>query len=124
MAEIKKLVCIICPVGCKLEAACDREKSKIENITGNRCKRGKEYAQSECFSPVRTLTGTVAMDGRAGMVPVKSQKPVPKALLLDCMKEVNRCRLHNSVKIGDVVIKNILNTGVNIVATGNALKNI
>lgn len=123
MMEKKKLVCIICPVGCKLEAACDLEKAEIEDITGNRCKRGKEYARSECFNPVRTLTGTVAMDGQAGRVPVKSEKPVPKPLLLDCMKEVNRCSLQNSVKIGDVVIKNILNTGINIIATGNVLKN-
>ena len=54
------------------------------------------------------------------VVPVKSAKPIPKELLFDCMTEINKVTLAAPVKIGDVVLENILNTGVNIVATNEA----
>ena len=67
------------------------------------------------------LTSTVKVTGsRLPVVPVKSAKPVPKELLLDCMQEINRVTVQAPVHIGDVVLANILNTGVDIVATNNA----
>lgn len=122
MSEKKELICICCPIGCSIEVACDFKENKIESITGNKCKRGREYSETECFHPVRTLTSTVVLDGQLPMVPVKSEKPLPKHLIMDCMKVVNNHRLHHSVKIGDVIIENILNTGINIIVTSNVSK--
>ena len=48
---------------------------------------------------------------------MKSAAPVPKGLLFDCMKEINKVTVKAPVQIGDVVIRNILGTGVDIVAT-------
>lgn len=116
--ENKNLICIVCPVGCSLKVCTDG--NDIVSITGNSCKRGEAYAVAECTNPTRTLTSTVKLKGgQFLMAPVKSDKPIPKALIFECMKSINQCCVNAPVKVGDVVIANILNTGVNIIATGN-----
>ncbi len=122
MLEKREMICICCPMGCTIEVSCDFKENKIESISGNKCKRGREYSETECFNPVRTLTTTVVLEGQFQMVPVKSEKPLPKDLILDCMMVINEHRLQHSVRIGDVVIGNILNTGINIIATSNVSK--
>ena len=55
MAE-KVLICICCPVGCRLTADITGENV---SVSGNRCKRGADYAVNELLHPMRTLTTTV-----------------------------------------------------------------
>jgi CxxC motif-containing protein len=98
----------------------DIDEGKVASVTGNSCKRGAEYAKSECTNPTRVLTTTVRVnDGDITMLPVKSEKALPKGLLFECMKVINQHSLRAPVKIGDVVIENILDTGVNIIAARN-----
>lgn len=68
---------------------------------------------------MRTLTTTVAIEG-GGVVAVKTNKPIPKELLFECMNAVNSARAKSGTKIGDVIIKDILGTGADIIATANA----
>ncbi len=118
MSEKKNLVCIVCPQGCNIEIEMDG--MSIERITGNKCRRGQEYARQECINPVRTMTTTVRLvNGKLKVAPVKSDRPIPKKLMCDCVREINKCSLQAPVKIGDVVIENVLGTGANIVATSN-----
>lgn len=64
------------------------------------------------------LTSTVKVEGgRLPVVPVKSSVPVPKEMLFDCMKEINKVTVKAPVHIGDVILSNILDTGADIVAT-------
>lgn len=58
------------------------------------------------------------------LVPVKSTKEINKDLWIECSKALCRIHVGPPIKIGDVVCKNILNTGVDIVATKNIKKNI
>ena len=110
----RELTCIICPKGCSIKV--DIEDKDIKKIEGNTCKRGYDYAYSELTNPVRTLTTTIKLeDGK--MLPVKTDKPIPKELLFKCMEEINKTIIKPPVKIGDIVIENILNTGSNIIAT-------
>ena len=112
----KNLTCIICPQGCSINV--EMENGEVKNITGNTCKRGYDYAYSEVTNPVRTITSTVkSKDG--DMVPVKTSKPIPKELIFKCMEEINKAIVNQSIKIGDVVIENILDTGADVVATKN-----
>lgn len=112
----KNLTCIICPQGCSINV--EMENGEVKNITGNTCKRGYDYAYSEVTNPVRTITSTVkSKDG--DMVPVKTSKPIPKELIFKCMEEINKAIVNQSIKIGDVVIENILDTGADVVATRN-----
>ena len=116
----RELVCVACPLGCGITVTLS-DKGEVVDVTGNTCKRGDAYARSECTAPARSLTTTVKVDGgKAYVVPVKSAGPVPKGMMFDCMKVINEAKVSAPVKIGDVVIKNILGTGVDIVATNNA----
>lgn len=118
--EKRELVCVACPLGCGITVTLS-DKGEVVDVTGNTCKRGDAYARSECTAPARSLTTTVKVDGvKAYVVPVKSAGPVPKGMMFDCMKVINEAKVSAPVKIGDVVIKNILGTGVDIVATNNA----
>ena len=114
----RNLVCVSCPLGCSIEV--ELENGEVVSVTGNTCKRGDAYARSEVTHPVRSLTSTVKVEGGIHpVVPVKSDAPVPKEKMFDCMKVINGATVKAPVKIGDVVIENILGLGVNIVATNN-----
>ena len=112
----RELTCIVCPKGCQLKV--ELEGKKVLSVTGNTCKRGVTYAETECIAPMRTLTTTAAVEG-GGVVPVKTDKTIPKELLFDAMKEVNAVRVKRDAKLGDVVIENLLGTGANVVTTRN-----
>lgn len=114
----RKITCIGCPLGCDINVEIDN--GVITEITGYTCKKGEEYARTEVIDPRRTLTTTMRLKGEDRLVPVKSSEPVKKALLLDCMKEINKQTVKAPVEIGDVLIPNILNTGADIVAAGRA----
>lgn len=107
-----KLICIKCPRGCEITV-------DNENITGNACPRGLEYAKEEMTCPMRTVTYLAKCHGY--IVPVKTNKDVPKDKIFDVVNEISKLDL-NDTKIGDIVISNVLGTGADVVVTGNAYK--
>lgn len=112
---IKKMICIECPVGCVLEADMD---SKPIGITGSKCPKGENYAISEIENPQRILTSSVLTQGLAlKIVPIKTDRPIPKKDLLKAMEEIKKIRLRKTVAVGDIVAKDLLGLGVNLVAT-------
>ena len=114
---MKELICIICPRGCHLMV--DDEL----NVSGNTCPRGAVYAKQELTHPTRTLTSTVRVVSKTeAMLPVKSNKPLPKEKIFDAMEVINKTCVKAPIKIGDVVIKNIFGLDVDIVATKNILR--
>ena len=112
----RELTCIVCPIGCQLSVTL--ENGVVTEVTGNTCPRGKQYAIHECTNPVRTIT-TTARTADGGVIPVKTAQPIPKELMFDCMQEINKATVTLPAHIGDVVIKNLLNTGVDVVVTAN-----
>ena len=110
----RNLTCIICPQGCSLNV--EIEDGKVISVEGNTCKRGYDYAISEVTNPVRTVTSTIKLEN-GEMIPVKTDKPIPKDLIFKCMEEINKKTIKKHIEIGQVIIENILNTGSNIVAT-------
>lgn len=113
----KELTCIICPRGCNIKVEMDEKE--IKSIEGNTCPRGYEYANTEMTHPMRTITTTVKVKN-GGVVPVKTDKPIPKELIFKCMEKINKIEVDNLVKIGDIVLTNLLDLEVNVVATANA----
>lgn len=103
-----KLVCIKCPRGCELTVDGD-------NVTGNFCPRGLTYAKEEQTCPMRIVTALIKVDG--GVVPVKTDKEVPKVKVFEVLEEIGKIELKN-VKYGQVVLANVCGTGSNIVVTG------
>ena len=113
---MKELVCIVCPKGCRLHV--DEENGYA--VTGNSCPRGAEYGHNEIKNPTRVLTSTVKLDGGLyRRCPVKTDKAVPKRLLLDIMHELNNVSLSAPVQAGQVVIANVCGTDANVIVTKN-----
>ena len=112
-----ELTCIVCPLGCRMTVEKDGDNFIV---TGNTCPRGKEYAVKELTNPVRTLTTTVRFtDGK--FAPVKTNLPIPKDMILECMKIINNYYGTSDKKEGTVIIENILGTGADIIITGECV---
>ena len=110
------MTCIVCPIGCQLSVTL--ENGVVTEVTGNTCPRGKQYAIDECTNPVRTVT-TTARTSDGGVIPVKTDRPIPKELMFECMTEIDRSVVTLPAQIGDVVIENLLGTGANVIVTAN-----
>lgn len=109
---MNELVCIVCPRGCHLKV--DGEL----NVTGNFCPRGAEYAKAELTHPTRVVTSTVRIEGGAyRRCPVKTSAPIPKEKIPLLMKELALLTVEAPVKIGDVVVHDILGLGSDLVVT-------
>lgn len=106
-----KLICIVCPKGCHLEVDDDL------NVKGNSCKRGEVYGKNEVTNPTRTITSTVILtNSEYTRLPVKTSCPVPKNMMFSIMREISKIKATAPVTCGDVLLKNVLNTGSDIVA--------
>jgi CxxC motif-containing protein len=120
MVEQKEqdLICILCPLGCKMKVSGKADSPEDLVIRGQQCKKGREYAFEEYTNPTRTLTSTVVIQNAPlARLPVKTNKPLPKDLIFKAMDEINRVELTAPIKTGAVVIKNLLETDIDIVAT-------
>jgi len=119
------MTCIICPMGCTMEVTTEGEGAlrRVVSVTDNGCKRGPEYVSKELLNPTRTLTTTISVDnGTLKVVPVKTAGEVPKNMLLQCMEVIRRTSVKAPVKTGDILLRDILGTGINIIAGANVPK--
>lgn len=113
----KEMTCIICPRGCRLIADTPDGEAVEITVSGNGCRRGEEYAKSEIKNPVRTLTTTVKIKSKESFVlPVRTDKPIKKDEIFDAMKKVAEIEVSAPIKIGDVIIRNFMDNGVNLVS--------
>ncbi len=114
----KEIICTVCPMGCLLQV--EGNADEVTSISGFTCKRGEEYGKNEFLLPVRILTTTVKTNSlKTPLVAVRTDKPVPKTLQMDIMKEVNKVVLSKPVECYDIILNDVCNTGANIVATAN-----
>lgn len=114
--EQKNLTCIGCPLGCQITVK--SENGEIVSVNGNTCKRGEDYARKEVTAPARIVTTTVKVSGgNTSVVSVKTKADLPKEKMFDCIRALKEVTVQAPVEIGDVVLKNVLDTGVDIVAT-------
>lgn len=112
----KEIICTICPRGCTVTV--EGTEKEVTSVTGYGCKRGMEFATAEFTAPVRILTTTVKIEGCEGdLLPVRSSKPIPKEKILECMEIIRKASVKLPVKQYDVIVKDILGTDADIVAT-------
>lgn len=113
---MKQITCIVCPNGCLLSI------DDNLNVSGNLCLKGKEFAVNEIKDPKRTLTSTCKTVFKdAPVISVKTDKEIRKDDVLKVMEEINKVVIDKRMKIGDIVISDVLNSGANIVISSNVL---
>ncbi len=110
----RELTCIVCPIGCRLAA--EINDGRVTAVSGNNCPRGRAYAESECISPVRTITTTVRCKG-GKLLPVKTNMPIPKEKIFEAMEIINNAHPVLPIAVGDVIIKDVF--GSRVVAVRN-----
>lgn len=116
--EKRILTCIGCPMGCELTVKMNGKE--VCSITGNTCKRGAVYAEKEVTAPARTVTSVVKVtNGVINMVSVKTREDIPKEKIFDCTRALKDVEIKAPVFIGDIVIKDIAGTGIDVVTTKN-----
>lgn len=128
MSEIHTFhyLCIGCPLGCRLEVDAELDegsdegsaRGSIVDVRGFACRRGREYAIQEYTAPRRIVTTTVAIAGaRWPRLPVRSSAPAPKDKVQAICNALRRLRVSAPVAMGDIIVSNILDSGVDIVAS-------
>ena len=114
--ETRELICIGCPLGCPLTV--EMKGTEVVSVTGNTCPNGDRYARKEVTDPRRTVTSTVrVLGGSLPVVSVKTAPDIPKNKIFDCMQELATIRVKAPVQEGDVIVSNIADTGVSVIAT-------
>ena len=117
--EKRELICIGCPMGCPLTV--EMNGTEVVSVTGNTCPRGDAYARKEVTNPTRIVTSTVKVEGgKVDMVSVKTTEDIPKGKIFECVKALKGITVKAPVHIGDVILKDVAGTGIDIIATKNA----
>ena len=114
--EKKRFTCVTCPVGCEVDV--ELQNGSIVSIKGNKCDKVKEFVLQELKEPMRVLTTTVRIEGaKWAMLPVRTDKPIPKRLFLQAMGELAGIDLKAPVHMSEVIVRDIAGSSANIVAT-------
>lgn len=114
--ETRNLTCIGCPMGCSVTVLMD--DGQVVSVTGHTCKRGEDYARKEVTNPRRIVTSTVRVTGgTADMVSVKTREDIPKEKVFACARALKGVVVEAPVQIGDVILANVADTGVDVIAT-------
>lgn len=109
--------CIVCPQSCRIAVEEGKDGLIVE---GYGCKRGKEHAINEHTDPKRMLTTTVKVrNGVINRLAVISDREISRDKLKDCLELLYKIEVQAPVKDGEIIVENILGTGVNIIATRN-----
>ena len=117
---MRELVCIVCPRGCTMRI---EEKDGDFTVSGNSCKRGAAFAVSEMTRPMRTICSTVRTTfPDVPVLSVRVSAEIPKDRIFDVMGEIRKVRLDRPVRRGDVIISNVLDLGMDIIATSDLLE--
>lgn len=116
--EKRELICIGCPMGCMVTVELDGDI--VRSVSGYTCPRGKTYAEKEVTDPTRIVTSTVkVIGGVRERAACKTASDIPKAKIAEVMKAINAACVHAPIRIGDVLVENAADTGVDVIATAN-----
>lgn len=112
---MKELICIVCPKGCHISL---EQQGDGWKVGGNDCEKGYDYAIKEMTNPTRVITSTVRVSGaHVSRLPVKTASDIPKSIIKQAVKLLDGVDIQAPVKVGDVVLEDIMGTGVPFVAT-------
>jgi CxxC motif-containing protein len=111
-----KLTCVLCPIGCELEV--ERAAGDGLDVRGNQCDKGLDFAAEEILHPRRNLATSVPLAGTTSqMVSVRLTAPVPRDMIFPILAEIAKLRPESPVRRGQVLLPDVLGTGVDVIAT-------
>jgi CxxC motif-containing protein len=117
-----EIQCVLCPVSCVAHVKVD--KAGIISITNLECHRGERYVTQELRAPLRDVFTTIPITGATiSRLPVRTSHPVPKHEVMNCMRALAKLQIKAPVLIGTVVVHNLLNLGIDVIATRTLLVN-
>lgn len=112
----RKFICVICPNGCEIEAVLN--ENEIVSLNGARCKRGKTYVEQELTCPMRTFSTSILVEGgELPLVSVRLTKPIPKGKIFEVNELIHRQRVQAPVYSGQIILKNVLDLGSDVIIT-------
>lgn len=114
----EQIICIVCPMGCRLTLEADESQDGGYRVEGNSCRRGIDYGIEELINPTRVVTSTIRIKGaHLNRLPVRTDGRIPKNHIGDCMRALNDIEVQSPVVMGQIIMENILGTGINIIAS-------
>lgn len=112
----REMVCIACPIGCRLTVNADGEAGIT--VKGNRCPKGEAYGREEILSPKRMVTAVARTDSAPfPYVSVRTDRPLPRPLMAALLSEIYGMRISLPVRRGQVLMEDFRGTGVSVVAS-------
>ncbi len=120
--ETLQFNCTTCPSECLLTVEVERDANGavvgVRSVTGNSCPRGDKFAHQELTCPMRVLTTTVAASGGdETLLPVRTAEAIPLALHAQAMALIRGLVVKAPIRIGDVVLEDLLGTSIDLVAS-------
>jgi len=113
----EKIICIGCPMACETTLKVNDE-GEVVKVTGYKCKEGRQYVLEEHRSPVRVFTSTVLSENSSQpLLPVRTNRPILKTKLKEAARALVRVTVKTPVRVGQIILPNLLNTGADVVAT-------
>ena len=102
----------------EVERSADGAVVEIRSVTGNSCPCGDTFAHQELTCPMRVLTTTVAVSGGdEALLPVRTAEAIPLELHAQAMDLIRGLVVKAPIRMGDVVLKDLLNTGIDLIAS-------
>ena len=120
---MKEMVCIVCPIGCRLQVIEDPTSDSGYIVKGHKCDKGRVYGIKEMTNPTRLITSTVKIKGgNLPRLPVRTDREIPKDKIFESMKIINEIEVEAPISMGDILVEDILESGSNIVASRSLRK--
>lgn len=122
VTETLQFNCTTCPSECLLTVEVERDANgvvtAVRSVTGNSCPRGDKFAHQELTCPMRVLTTTVAVSGGdEALLPVRTAEAIPLTLHAQAMNLLRGAVVDAPIRMGDIVLPNLLNTGIDLIAS-------
>lgn len=110
-----EMICTVCPLGCEVKIIVKEDDYIIDK---NQCEKGKEYIINQLNNPHSILTTTVKVsNSKFNRLTVKTEREIPKVKMMECMELLQEVEVTPPIRVGDIIVENILELGVNVVAT-------
>lgn len=107
--------CPKCEKACSLQI--DYQGSTLFSVVGHKCHQGVVFAETLLGPALKTVSASVLVNGGAyPMVAVRTSKGVTSEQALKIIQEAGRLKVDAPVRMGQVLCRNVAQTGVDLIA--------